>query len=173
MRFPKVRRQATPHNSRRESVGALSRFPLARRLTIPRIFHRECAHPSIIHALKGPSKLARHDQTTTDNRPRPLEPVFGEPKRSPDRVRAADFRSGQQRPPTGSWGRGRESAQRAQFLLPFFCASKKGSRRKGETQSKENALCFNANVRVFRRARLRPAARRSLKRPCFAFRRFK
>jgi hypothetical protein len=34
----------------------------------------------------------------------------------------------------GSWGRFRRVRTTAQFLLPFFCASKKGSRRKGEKQ---------------------------------------
>jgi hypothetical protein len=34
---------------------------------------------------------------------------------------------------------GSTQGQKAQFLLPFFCASKKGSRRKGEITRKDDA----------------------------------
>jgi len=46
---------------------------------------------------------------------------------------------------------GSTQGQKAQFLLPFFCASKKGSRRKGETKSKDNQHRRTRSALIFSR----------------------
>jgi hypothetical protein len=85
----------------------------------------------------GPIAAIQPPLTKARNRKRTLEPVPGGEAQAGSRLRSRHL-SSQRKPPTGSWVRFRRVRTNAQFLLPFFCASKKGSRRKGETPCKED-----------------------------------
>jgi hypothetical protein len=80
-----------------------------------------------------PNATARYIHTEDNNRQRTLEPVAGGVTSAGSRLRSRPSIQ----PAKAAYGllgplpRARTTAQ---FLLPFFCASKKGSRRKGEKQ---------------------------------------